>query len=59
MNQKIIEYLRGTIDINQRQQAEEELDKVRNFVWFSSSPRFPIMLCVSACVPQFGVLFRE
>lgn len=31
MNQKIIEYLRGTIDINQRQQAEEELDKVRNF----------------------------
>lgn len=32
MNQKIIETLRGTIDINQRQQAEEELGKVIIFV---------------------------
>lgn len=32
---KIIEVLRGTIDINQRQQAEEELNKVRNM-----KPRF-------------------
>lgn len=42
---KIIEVLRGTIDINQRQQAEEELNKVRKM-----KPRFSLTIPrVSLC----------
>lgn len=53
MNQKIIETLRGTIDINQRQQAEEELAKVRNNFFVNETHhvfRLIQCLCVLLCV---------
>ncbi|XP_063698998.1 importin-7 [Culicoides brevitarsis] len=60
MNQKIIEYLRGTIDINQRQQAEEELNKIQKIIGFVPSLLQVVMQNdVDLPVRQAGAIYMK